>query len=103
MVHGIKHYALFTSHAPWVQLVVLGGSLQADKRFHVCRRGGDGGKPCRPGRRGGGGEGTPARVYKNHRRLWRERGRLDHAREGSGGGRGCRKSFRDVRKVNLLG
>jgi hypothetical protein len=40
MVHGIKHYALFTSHAPWVQLVVLGGSLQADKRFHVCRRGG---------------------------------------------------------------
>ena len=54
MVHGIKHYALFTSHAPWVQLVVLGGSLQADKRFHVCRRGGDGGKPCQPGRRGGG-------------------------------------------------
>jgi hypothetical protein len=65
--------------------------------------GGDGGKPCRPGRRGGGGEGTPARVYKNHRRLWREKGRLDQAREGSGGERGCRKSFRDVRKVNLLG
>jgi hypothetical protein len=33
MVHGIKHYALFTSHAPWVQLVELGGSLQADKRL----------------------------------------------------------------------
>jgi hypothetical protein len=66
--------------------------------------GGDGGKPCRPGRRGGGGgEGTLARVYISHRRLWRKEGRLDQAREGRTGGRGCRKSFRDVRKVNLLG
>jgi hypothetical protein len=79
------------------------GSLQADRRFHVCRGGGDGGKPCRPGRRRGGGEGTLARVYISYRRLWRKEGRLDQAREGKTGGRGCRKSFREVRKVNLLG
>jgi hypothetical protein len=53
--------------------------------------------------RGGGGTGTLARVYMSHRRLWRKEGRLDQAREGRTGGRGCRKSFRDVRKVNLLG
>jgi hypothetical protein len=51
----------------------------------------------------GGGEGTLARVYISHRRLWRKEGRLAQAREGRTGGRGCRKSFRDVRKVNLLG
>jgi hypothetical protein len=56
MVHGIKHYALFTSHAPWVQLVVLGGSLQADKRFHVCRRGRGETMPARQ-TRGGEGKG----------------------------------------------
>jgi hypothetical protein len=56
MVHGIKHYALFTSHAPWVQLVVLGGSLQADKRFHVCRRGGGRGETM-PARQTRGGRG----------------------------------------------
>ncbi len=70
-----------------------------------CLRGGesDGGKPCRPGRRKGGRGGTPALSFKFHRRLGRRRGRLDQAREGSGGGRGCRKSNREVRKVNLLG
>jgi hypothetical protein len=58
MVHGIKHYALFTSHAPWVQLVVLGGSLQADKRFHVCRRGGGtGGNHAGQADAGGEGKG----------------------------------------------
>jgi hypothetical protein len=59
--------------------------------------------PARQTRGGGGGEGTPARVNISHRRLWRKEGRLDQAREGRTGGRGCRKSFRDVRKVNLLG
>jgi hypothetical protein len=82
----------------------IGDSLQADRRFHVCRRGGGRGETM-PARqtRGGGGKGTLARVYISHRRLWRKEGRLDQAREGRTGGRGCRKSFRDVRKVNLLG
>jgi hypothetical protein len=35
--------------------------------------------------RGGGGEGTLARVYISHRRLWREKRRLDQAREGRTG------------------
>jgi hypothetical protein len=102
MVHGIKHIALFTSHAPWVQLVVLIGVVYRQTGGSMSAEGGDGGKPCQPGRRRGGG-GTPARVYISHRRLWRKEGRLDQAREGKTGGRGCRKSFREVRKVNLLG
>ena len=82
----------------------IGDSLQADRRFHVCRKGGGtGGNHAGQADAGGGGEGTPARVYISHRRLWRKEGRLDQAREGRTGGRGCRKSFRDVRKVNLLG
>jgi hypothetical protein len=61
------------------------------------------GKPCRPGRREGGRGGIPAISFMFHRRLGRRRGRLDQIREGSGGGRGWRKSYREVRKVNLLG
>ncbi len=52
---------------------------------------------------GEGGEGPRPLVFMFHRRLGRRRGRLEQAREGSGGGRGCRKSYREVRKVNLLG
>jgi hypothetical protein len=78
-----------------------GDSLQADRRFHVCRGGGTGGNHA--SQADGGGEGILARVYISHRRLRRKEGRLDQAREGRTGGRGCRKSFRDVRKVNLLG
>ena len=47
-----------------------------------------------------GGEGPRPLVFMFHRRLGRRRGRLDQTREGSGGGRGCRKSYREVRKVN---
>ena len=50
-----------------------------------------------------GGEGPRPLVFMFHRRLDRRRGRLDQTREGSGGGRGCTKSYREVRKVNLLG
>ncbi len=34
MVHGIKHTALFTSHAPWVQWVSTLGSLE---NLSFCR------------------------------------------------------------------
>jgi hypothetical protein len=56
MVHGIKHNALFTSHAPCVQLVVIMGvSHQADRRFHVCRRGEGAGENHAGQADGGGG------------------------------------------------
>jgi hypothetical protein len=80
-----------------------GGSQQADKRFHVCRGGGGaGGNHAGQADEGGGGV-TLARDCINHRRLQRREGRLDQAREGRTGGRGCRKSYRESRKVNLLG
>jgi hypothetical protein len=105
MVHGIKHIALFTSHAPWVQLVVLIGVVYRQTGGSMSAEGGGGRGETMPARQtqGGGGEGTLARVYISYRRLWRKEGRLDQAREGKTGGRGCRKSFREVRKVNLLG
>ncbi len=71
-----------------------GGSMSAEG-------GGTGGNHA--GQADAGGGWTLARVNRSHRRLWRKEGRLDQAREGRKGGRGCRKSFRDVRKVNLLG
>jgi hypothetical protein len=39
-----------------------------------------------------GGEGPRPSSFIFHRKLRRRGGRLDHTREGSGGGRGCRKS-----------
>ncbi len=73
-----------------------GGSMSAEG-------GGTGGNHAGQADARGGGEGTLARVYISPRGLWRREGRLDQAREGRIGGRGCRKSFREVRKVNLLG
>ena len=63
------------------------------------------GDPCLQGGESEGGNhagqadeggGTLALVCVYHRELWRREGRLDQAREGSAGGRGCRKSYREV-------
>ncbi len=49
---------------------------------------GEGGNHAGQADVGEGGGGTPAIDCMIHRRLWRRRGRLDQAREGSAGGRG---------------